>query len=130
MQVAALAGAMLLVGVAVFQIGLAAGAPWGDMAYGGRADTHNGVLALPYRITSALAVAVLALAAWIVLARGDVLSGEPMSTGFIEAGAWVVFGYLVLNTAANLASTSKNERLIMGPVTAVAAVFVLIVALG
>ena len=130
MQVAAVAGAVLLAGVAVFQIALAAGAPLGDMAYGGRAETRNGILTAPYRIMSALAVLILGVAAWIVLARADVVSGGPMGAGFVETGAWVVFGYLVLNTAANLASTSKNERLIMGPVTAIAAVLVLIAALG
>ena len=130
MQVVAIAGAVLLIGVAVFQIALAAGAAWGDMAYGGRAETHHGILATPYRFMSGLAVLILGVAAWIVLARGDVLSGGPMSAGFVETGVWVVFGYLVLNTVANLASTSKNERLIMGSVTAVAAVLVLILALG
>jgi hypothetical protein len=130
MEVAAVVGAALLAGVAVFQIGLAAGAPWGDMAYGGRAETNNGILTTRFRLMSAMAVVTLGVAAWIVLARADVVSGGPMGAGFVETGAWVVFGYLVLNTAANLASTNGKERLIMGPVTAVAAVLVLIVALG
>ena len=66
-------------------------------------------------------------AAWIVLARADLVSG---GDDWVNVAIWFVFGYLVLNTAGNLASSSKIERYLMGTVTAVCAVGTLVVALG
>ena len=55
-----------------------------------------------------------------------------MSTdaGRIDVGAWVVFAYLLVNTLANFASSSRVERYAMGSVSAVAALGTLVVALG
>ena len=49
----ALLGALPLVGVAAFQVGLWLGAPYGDAVLGGRATTVDGVLAPPYRWAAA-----------------------------------------------------------------------------
>ena len=114
MEAAAILVAVLLLGVAWFQVALVAGAPWGDHAFGGRAETHEGRLTERYRIMSAVAVPLLLAAIWIVLAWA----------------VWVVFAYLTVNTVANLASTSKIERFAMGSVTAIAAIGTLLVALA
>ena len=124
---AVLVGGILLQFVAGFQVGLAFGAPWGDHAYGGRAETTNGVLSPRYRVMSAVAVPILLLAAWIILARANLVRG---GDDWVNVAIWFVFGYLVLNTAANLASSSKIERYLMGTVTAVSAIGTLIVATG
>lgn len=127
MEVAAVLAAVLLLMVAVFQAGLAYGAPWGDHAYGGRAKTVDGVLPPRYRAMSAVAVPILLLASWIVLAKADLVSTD---ASWIDWAVWVVFGYLALNTAGNLASSSKVERSLMGSVTIVTAAATLVVALG
>jgi hypothetical protein len=124
---AVLVGGILLQFVAGFQVALALGAPWGEHAYGGRAKTTNGRLAAGYRAMSAVAVPILLFAAWIILAKADLVSG---GGDWVNVAVWIVFGYLVLNTAANLASSSKIERYVMGSVTAVCALGTLVVALG
>ena len=59
--------------------------------------------------------------------------------GYIEVGSlgrmvgvllWIIFAYLLLNTAGNLASSSSLEKLLFTPITIVAAVLVLRLALG
>ncbi|MDJ0925866.1 MAG: hypothetical protein QNJ77_15050 [Acidimicrobiia bacterium] len=124
---AVLVGGILLQVVAGFQVALAFGAPWGEHAYGGRAQTVNGRLPPAYRVMSAAAVPILLLAAWIILAKADLVRG---GDGWVDVAVWFVFGYLVLNTVGNLASSSKIERYLMGTVSAVAAVGTLVVAVG
>ena len=124
---AVLVGGILLQVVAAFQVALAFGAPWGDHAYGGRAETVNGRLPPAYRVMSAVAVPMLLFSSWIILAKADLVTG---GGDWVNVAIWFVFGYLVLNTVANLASSSKVERYVMGTTTAVAAVGTLIVAVG
>lgn len=129
MEFAAVVAAVLLVAVAVVQLALVFGAPWGDHVYGGRAETDNGRLSSRYRAMSAAAVPILLLSAVIVLSRAGVVSWFA-SDGWVAVGVWVVLAYLVLNTMANLASTSRVERFGMGSVSAVAAICTLVVALS
>ncbi|MDH3306403.1 MAG: hypothetical protein OEO77_02615 [Acidimicrobiia bacterium] len=125
---AATTAAVLLLGVAALQAALAVGAPWGDMSYGGRVETVDGVLPGSYRVMSAAAVAILSFAAWVVLARGGVVAPGFLGAGFLRVAAWVVFGYLVINTGSNLASSHPVERFGVGAVTLVSAVACFIVA--
>ena len=122
--------AVLLGGVAVFQFALAIGAPWGDHAFGGRAPTNRGRLPMTYRIMSGTAIPLLLLSGWVVLDRAGVTPGDGEPPGWVRGATWVVFVYLVTNTAANLASSSKIERFVMGSITTIAAVGTLIVAIG
>ncbi len=130
MTVAAIGAAVLLGLVGVFQFRLASGAPFGDMAYGGRVPTANGVLPMPYRIASAVAVPILFYGAWLVLAAADVVNRGSLSDGLLGVAVWIVFGYLALNTLGNLASQSRRERIVFAPISGVAAVLTLIVALA
>jgi uncharacterized membrane protein SirB2 len=129
MEPAAVLAAIVLGAVAVFQLALALGAPWGDHAYGGRAETSDGRLPSRYRLMSALAIPLLLLSGAIILSRAGVVSWFEQD-GWVAVAVWVVFAYLVLNTLANFASKSRIERLVLGPATAVAAVCTLIVALS
>src|SRR2546430_11837907 len=58
-RLATLAAGLLLVGVALFQTGLALGVPWGSAAYGGGGAGTDGVLPTGLRISSAVAAAGL-----------------------------------------------------------------------
>lgn len=118
----------LLGAVAAFQVALAAGAPWGDMSYGGSATTVDGVLPGSYRAMSAVAAVVLLLAAWIVLARAAMVPRGPFGPGFLRGAVWVITGYLALNTVMNLLSSHPGERFGLGAVTLVGAGVCLVVA--
>lgn len=116
---------VLILGVlAVFQLALALGAPWGGLAWGG-ADR---VLPRRRRIASVVTVLLYAVFAVIVLAAAGVASGLPPI--LVSVGIWVLFAVFVLGIVANAASKSRAERAVMTPLNAVLAVLTLLVALG
>jgi len=125
---AAIGAAVLLAGVAAFQVALAVGAPWGDMSYGGQADTVDGVLPGSYRVMSVIAVVILLFAAYVVLVRGGVVADSPLGPRFVVIACWVIFAYLALNTLMNLTSSHAGERFGMGAITLVAAALTFLVA--
>jgi len=129
MDIAAVVVAVLLGGVALFQLALVIGAPWGEHAYGGRADVVEGRLVGKFRVMSGAAVPILVFACAVVLSQAMMVTWFG-SGGWVRVSTWVVFGYLVLNTAGNLASSSRVEKYVMGTMTAAAAIATLIVALG
>ena len=112
------AAACLLGVVALFQFALAAGAPWGAAAYGGRAVRDDGRLPTGYRVASAGTAGVLKGALWLVLAASAVISAAPLSANLLGVGAWVLVGLFALNTAGNLAGRHPVERWGAGGITA------------
>lgn len=126
MSAAAAIGFVALVAVlGVFQIALAAGAPWGLYAWGGQ---HPGVLPTRLRVGSALSVLIYGVMAVFMLDRAGVVDWLP--DGVSHVGVWIVFGYSVLGTLMNLVSRSTKERAVMTPVAAVLAVLSFVVATG
>lgn len=123
MSAFALVGLFLLAALAVFQIALAAGAPLGRFAWGGRHD----VLPRNLRIGSVVAVLIYAVFALFLLSKAGLVSiiGEPLLT----IGMWVLVIYLGLASVLNLFSRSKSERLLMTPVTLVIGAMFLMVTL-
>lgn len=109
-----------------FQVGLAAGAPWGSAAWGGR---NPGVLPRQLRIASAVSALVYVAAAVIVLDRvGRPLLDMPDSLSFW--GTWALVVLLAVGAVMNAASSSRYERFGWAPFAAVTGVLVLIVALA
>ena len=126
-MIALAAVAMLLfVAMAAFQAALAAGAPLGAYVLGGR---HRGVLPRPLRVASAIAAALLLAFAVIVLARSGAIQTPTGLEGLVQVGCWIVAGFLVLNTLANLASKSRIERTLFAGMTGLLAVLAAAVAL-
>jgi hypothetical protein len=112
--------AACLIGVVVlFQLALAAGAPWGAAAYGGRAARDDGRLPTRYRVASAGTAVVLTGALWLVLAASAVIGAAPVSEILLGVGAWVLVGLFALNTVGNLAGRHPVERWGAGGITAV-----------
>lgn len=111
--------------LALFQLALACGAPWGRFAWGGR---HPGALPGGYRIASAVAILVYALIALLALDRAGVIDVVPDAASAI--GMWVVFGLFALGVLMNAVSRSKPERYAMTPVALVLAVLAFFIALG
>jgi hypothetical protein len=111
--------ACLLVVVVLFQFALAAGAPWGAAAYGGRAVQDDGRLPTRYRVASAGTAFILTGALWLVLAAGAVISSTPLSENVLGVGVWILVGLFALNTVGNLAARHPVERWGAGGITAV-----------
>lgn len=110
--------------LAVFQLALIGGAPWGRFGWGGQ----NRVLPARQRAGSAVSVLIYAVIAVIVLDRGGVVDVLPQPVS--EIAIWVVFGFFCLSILPNLASKSRAEKFTMVPVTLVLAVLSLLVALS
>jgi hypothetical protein len=114
----------LLAGVAVFQLALIAGRPWGRLAWGGA----HVVLPTNLRISSAVSIGIYALIAAAMLDRAGVLLWLP--TAVSQPLAWTIAGYFGLGIGLNLASRSRPERLVMSPIVALLCLLSVAVALG
>lgn len=125
--VALVADALLALGAA-FQAALAAGAPWGAAAYGGRAVAGNGTLPMAYRCASAAAALTLLGAAWVVLASASLAGRGPLSGSALATMLWCLSGLLMLNTLANARGRHPAERWGAGSVTALLAVLCAVLA--
>jgi hypothetical protein len=121
---AAVACAVGFAGLAAFQLLLAAGAPWGEAAWGG---VNTGQQPTRLRVGSAISILVYGVAAAVVLAR----AGFRILLVFravARVGSWVLVVLLTLGALANFASSSPWERFLLGPVTLVLAGLCVIVA--
>ena len=113
-EIAAIVGTVVLVLLMGFQVLLALGLPLGRAAWGG----EHRVLPTNLRWGSVAAVFILALAAWMVLARaGIVAPGDDMLV--VKILTWIFTGYFSLNVVLNLLSKSPLERAIMTPTSLV-----------
>lgn len=126
-ELAAVAAALLMAIVVVFQLALATGLPLGEATMGGRAPTVDGVLQPPYRAIALGSAVVLVLAAWVVLGRAAVLptflAGQALAWT-----TWAVAGFMALNTLSNLSGRHPLERWGMGSITLIGALLVGFVA--
>ena len=123
----ALLAAALFVGLALFQLALALGAPWGAHVFGGRAVQEDGTLSGKWRAASAAGSVVLLLFGWVILARGGVVETSIDDT-LLTVLAWMVVAYMAINAAMNFASTDLLERWLFGSVTVVLVVLCSVVA--
>ena len=126
----ALIAALLFAVVAAFQVALALGVPWGGAAYGGRAADADGRLPSTHRAMSAIAALFLAVAATLALARGGLVELDGVADRTLGIVMWAIAAMMALNTIANVASTSRVERMVMGGATAMLTICCVILALG
>jgi hypothetical protein len=121
-RTAAVAAAVGFFAIAAFQVALALGAPLGRAAWGG---AH---VRLParLRIASAFAIVFWVLAALIVLGRAG-LQVSPLPFEFVRWATWTLVGVSALGALVNFASSSRWERYLWGPFSAVLAVLCLVV---
>ncbi len=123
-QTAAWIFAAMIAGLALFQVALAAGAPWGRFAWGGAHEK----LPAGFRIGSLVSLLVYGTCAAIILDRAGLV--EAVSDDVSRTGAFVVAGFMSLGVAMNAISRSKPERFTMTPVALVLAGTAWVVALG
>lgn len=110
--------------LAVVQLSVAAGAPWGRFVWGGQ---HR-VLPTRLRIGSAVSVLLYAGFAALLLSRAGVLPGG--ETLVVRVLTWVLFAYFVVGIGMNAISRSRAERLTMTPACVALAAATLVVALS
>ena len=120
----ALALTVILAALAVFQLALALGAPFGRFAWGGQ---HR---VLPIRMRIGCVVAIVVYAVIVVIALDRVGMIDVLPDAFSHVAMWVVFAYFVLGILMNAVSKSKPERNTMVPVTIVLSFLSLLIALG
>jgi hypothetical protein len=115
----------LLSVLALFQMALAAGAPWGALAMGGRYPDR---FPPAMRVAAIVQVAVYALLGAIVLSRAGLALAE--WSGFSRAAVWGVVGLMGVAVVLNLITPSKWERRLWAPVAILMFAASLIVALA
>jgi hypothetical protein len=107
---------ILITGLSLFQIALAAGAPLGRFAWGGAQARPPARL----RLASLLATPLYAGCAVIVLDRAGL--ADPVPDAISSPGAWVIAALLSLGVVMNALSRSLPERLTMTPLALILAV--------
>jgi hypothetical protein len=124
-QTCAYLATAVLAGLAVFQVGLIAGAPLGHLAWGGQ---HK-VLPPRLRIGSAVSVALYGIFAYAALARAGVVL--PLISGTLtEVSSWVLCAYFAVGIVMNGISRSRPERFVMTPTVLVLALLYLVLSLN
>ena len=124
-EIAAIVAAVILASLICFQLLLAAGLPLGRAAWGGQHRIPPAKL----RWGSIAAVVVLGVAAWVVLARADLVAPGAEAT-VIRVTTWVFAGHQVLNTLMNIVAKSPAERYVMTPTSVLLVACFIVVALS
>ena len=119
-RMAALLYTIISSGVVVFQVALAAGAPWGEFAMGG---AFPGQFPPALRIAALIQAALLFGMALIVLARADLIL--PRWSRVSRGLAWFVAAFSAVSLVLNLITPSASERTIWAPVA-----FLLLISSG
>lgn len=117
--------AALTAGVILFQVTLAAGMPWGELAWGG---SFPGALPAHMRAASVASAFLLLALGMVVLVRAGLFmpDWQPVSRKLV----WVVVAYCALGVVANALSPSAWERIVWLPVTILLLVSSIVVAKG
>jgi hypothetical protein len=110
--------------ISVIQLLLAIGLPLGKLAYGGKYEK----LPPNMRITSIVAIGIFTIASIAMLERAGIIIvfNNPI---FTLVFVWIIAIYLAFNTLLNLMSKSKQEKLIMTPLSLISSICCFIVAI-
>ena len=119
---AARAAAVVMVGIAAFQVALVLGAPWGAYTQGGE---PRGALDTSGRVIAVVSCAILLGMAAAVLARVREGPLKNAPRGLITALSWFTTMYSALAVVLNLATQSSSERAVFAPTSIL--LFVLVV---
>jgi hypothetical protein len=117
--------ALVAAGVVLFQLALAAGAPWGAYAMGG---AFPGRYPPGLRLLAVVQGAVIALLALVVLS--DAGLATPTVADAAPWAVWVVVLFSIVAVVLNAISRSAGERRIWVPVSLAMLVTAAIVALA
>ncbi len=115
----------LTIFITVFQLALAFGAPLGEFTMGGK---FPGKLPGKMRVAALIQIIILMLFAALVISKAGIALESFL--GIAKIGIWFVSVFFVLGSVANLSSTSKKERFIMGPLNIIALICTFMVAIS
>lgn len=121
-EIAAILACIVLAGLALFQLSLIIGLPYGNYAWGG---AHK-VLPTKLRIGSAVSIVLYILFGLVILGDAELVN-VISSSAF---GMWILTAYFFVGVLMNGISRSKKERAVMTPVSLVLALLCLVVALN
>jgi putative copper export protein len=124
--ISALIVLVIFMALSVFQLLLALGKPYGEMAYGG---TQDAVLPRKFRLLSAVAIIIFLIASIFILVKIEFIQDFAFPE-IADFGIWFFALFLALNTIANATSKSKSERQIMTPLSLIACLGLIIIALS
>ena len=88
-----------------------------DTSCTGAGALSDNRLAPGWRAGSGFAAVVLAVFAWVMLARSGAVS-TGWSDSSVTFGSWLVVGYMALNTLGNLMAVHPVERWVFSAMTA------------
>lgn len=114
----------ILAALAVLQLALASGAPFGHFAWGG----GQRVLTRPMRAASLVSIVLYAAFALVLGARAGAVDVLPPAIALY--GAWAIAAYFWLGVAMNAISLSPAERFTMTPAALILALCATLIALG
>ena len=109
--------------IVIFQLALALGAPWGEMAMGGK---FPGRFPPKMRVAATMQMVLLLLVAIIVLVRAELLFGEYFEIS--RSAVWFVVALFVVSSILNIITPSKKERMMGAPIAIILLFCSLIVA--
>lgn len=121
--VAAIVFAAVAIFAAFFQFALGLGAPFGEMAMGGRLP---GRFPVQMRVAAVVQGLIIGVLGAIVLTRAGVVS-TPLDAPWL---IWVVVAFSGASLFVNAISRSRKERLLWVPAASVMLLSSLVVALG
>lgn len=107
----------------MFQLALALGAPWGEMAMGGK---FPGRFPPKIRISALVQLALLLFMALAVLTRAGIILDELYE--FSKSAVWFIVVICVVSAILNTITSSKKERMLWAPVTIIMVICAFIVA--
>ena len=111
--------------VMLFQLALALGAPWGEMAMGGK---FPGRFPPTLRISAIAQMILLGFAALVVLIRAGLVLEKYFV--FSKSAIWFVVALCVVSAILNTITPSKKERMLWSPVTIILVICAVVVARG
>ena len=111
--------------IAVFEVLLICGLPFGEYTMGGQ----NRVLPLPYRLFAASSILAQVFGAAMILQGGGFMKLW-FSHGATKIICFVFAGFFLLNTFLNAISKSKKEKFAMTPAALIEAICFAVTAFG
>ncbi len=124
-QIAAVVAVSLFALLAIFQIALLLGAPWGEFAWGGQQKT----LAPNRRAGSGVNVVLYVLLSLMLLSKAGFIYSAVIAP-ILPFVLWVMVAFAAVGVLLNAITRSRKERAVMLPVAIVLFVCQLIVAIG
>lgn len=124
-QIAAIVAVVLFTLLALFQIALLLGAPWGEYAWGGQQKK----LAPQRRAGSAVNIVLYGLMSLFLLTKAGYMS-SPAIDRVLPFVLWFMVAFAAVGVLLNAITRSRKERAVMLPAAIVLFICQLIVALG